>query len=177
MKRGLRTWHNRDLCFVVDPDGGEGGGSEDGTAQEVEPQSGDKPDEDEDEGDDFDAARALEKIRKLNSENKNLRDAKKAAEEKAAGVDDKDREINALKAENLRIRIGARHGLPDELVDRLKGDTEEEILADAERLLAVISGRKAPTPRPKEALRGGTEPAVEVEETDPRKLAAKIPRL
>ena len=126
--------------------------------------------------DKFDADRALDKIRKLNSENKNLREAKKAAEEKAAGATEKDSRIKALEAENLRIRIGAKHGLPDALIDRLKGDTEEEILADAEQLLAVVAGKKPPTQRPKERPRGGTDPADEPEETDPRKLAALIPR-
>ncbi len=132
--------------------------------------------EDDEPSEKFDPDRALEKIRKLNSENKNLREAKKAAEEKAAGSDEKDTRIKALEAENLRIRIGAKHGLPDELIDRLKGDTEDDILADAEKLLAVMAGKKPPTQRPKERPRGGTEPDEEPEETDPRKLAAKIPR-
>lgn len=123
----------------------------------------------------FDADRALAKIRKLNSENKNLRDAKKVAEEKAAGTDEKDTRIQALEAENLRIRIGARHGLPDELIDRLKGDSEEEILADAEKLLALVSTRKAPpTRQPREALRGGGDPSAPTEETDVSKLGERM---
>lgn len=130
----------------------------------------------DDSEDDFDPARALAKIKKLNSENRNLRKAKDEAEARAKGTDVKDTRIKALEAENLRIRIGARHGLPDELIDRLKGDTEEEILADAEKLLALVAGRKAPTQRPKENLRGGGNPNEEPDETDPRKLAAKIPR-
>lgn len=135
------------------------------------PENGGEPD------DGFDAARALEKIRKLNSENKNLRDAKKKAEEEAAAGGEKDTRIKALEAENLRIRIGARNGLPDELIDRLKGDTEEEILKDAEKLLGLVTGKKPPTQRPKEALRGGADPsAAEPDEMDPRKLAAQIPR-
>lgn len=179
MKRGLRKWHNPDVRFIVTPDTGDGGGdgAGQGEAQEVDAPEGERPaGQDEGGDDDFDAARALEKIRKLNSENKNLREAKKAAEEKAASTDEKDQRIKALEANLLRVRIGGRYGLPDELIDRLKGDTEEEVLQDAERLLAVVTGRKVPTPRPQEALRGGTEPNVEVEETDPRKLAARIPR-
>lgn len=140
------------------------------------PGGDDTDDDNKDDADDFDPARALSKIKKLNSENRQLRAAKKAAEGKAAGSDEKDSRIKTLEAENLRIRIGARHGLPDELIDRLKGDTEEEILADAEKLLAIVAGRKPPTQRSKETLRGGGNPQVEVEETDPRKLAAMIPR-
>lgn len=145
-------------------------------AGEDDAPGGDDAGDDKKSDDDFDAARALSKIKKLNSENRQLRAAKKAAEEKASGSDEKDTQISTLKAENLRIRIGARHGLPDELIDRLKGDTEEEILADAEKLLAIVAGRKPPTQRPKEQLKGGGNPNVEVEETDPRKLAARIPR-
>lgn len=173
-----RRLFNPRLRFVVQGPGDDTDGV-DPTDDNTTPPEGDDADGDKDDDpndDDFDPARALEKIRKLNSENKNLRDAKKAAEEKAAGTDEKDTRIQALEAENLRIRIGARHGLPDELIDRLKGNTEEEILADAEKLLALVSGKQAPTQRPKEALRGGGQPGVEPEETDPRKLAARIPR-
>lgn len=137
-------------------------------------------DDDQDSPDDdaepeFDADRALSKIRKLNSENKNLRDAKKAAEGKAAGSDEKDTRIKALEAENLRIRIGGRLLLPDELIDRLKGDSEEEILADAEKLLALVSTRKPPpTRQPREALRGGGDPSAPTEETDVSKLGARM---
>lgn len=129
---------------------------------------------DGDEGE-FDPDRALAKIKRLNSENKNLREAKKAAEEKVAGTDEKDARIKALEAENLRVRIGSRHGLPDELIDRLKGETEEEILADAEKLLGLVSTRKTPpTRQPREALRGGGNPSAPTEETDVSKLGARM---
>lgn len=138
---------------------------------------GDATDDDDQDSEDapFDSARALAKIRKLNSENKNLRDAKKAAEGKAAGNDEKDTRIQALEAENLRIRIGARHGLPDELIDRLRGSTEDEILADAEKLLALVSVPKAPpTRQPREALRGGGNPSAPTEETDVSKIGERM---
>lgn len=177
---GVRALYNPRLRFIADTgeeDGGGGGSDQDDTGGDDEPQEGDDGAQDDGEDDEpFDPDRALRKIRKLNSENENLRKAKKAAEEKAAGSDEKDTRIKALEAENLRIRVGARNGLPDELIDRLKGDTEEEILADAEKLLAVMAGKKVPTRRPKEALRGGGDPVIEPEETDPRKLAALIPR-
>lgn len=130
--------------------------------------------EPEPEADKFDPDRALEKIRKLNSENRSLREAKKAAEEKAASVDEKDQRIQALEAENLRIRIGARHGLPDELIDRLRGDSEEEILADAEKLLSLVARKAPPTAKPTERLAGGGDPTVEPEEKDLDKLAGRM---
>lgn len=175
-----RFTRNPRLRFIEEPsdqDGGSGSG-ETGTEPpegKGEAETEGEGEQDEDEGDRFDPARALAKIKKLNSEAANLRAAKKAAEEKAAGVDQKDSRIKALEAENMRIRIGARHGLPDELIDRLKGDTEEEILADAEKLLGFVSGSKKtpPTRRPSERP-GGDQPDTDSEEKDVRKLGARM---
>lgn len=124
--------------------------------------------------DGFDADKALEKIRKLNSEAAGLRKRAKDAEEKAAGADEKDKRVTALEAEVRRVRIGAKHGLPEELIDRLRGDTEEEILADAEKLLALVSRKAPPSGKPAEQLRGGSDPTREVEETDADKIAARM---
>jgi hypothetical protein len=173
------TRHAR-LRFIVDPaeePGGGGGGQQDpdAEAEAGDPDEGEEPEEGDDEP--FDAARAHAKIRKANAEAAALRKRTKDAEAKAAGSDEKDKRISALEAEKLRIRIGYRNSLPDELIDRLQGTTEEEILADAEKLLgALTNGRKTTTQRPKEALRGGGRPEEEPEETDPRKLAALVPR-
>lgn len=148
----------------------EAEGTEQGTPQEGNDDAGD-------ERDSYDADRIREKIRKLNSENKNLREAKKAAEEKAAAVPEYEKQLADAQAENLRLRVGARLGLPEALIDRLKGSSEEEILKDAEALLDLVSPKRPMTGKPAERLRGGTEPAGEPEETDPRKLAARVPRM
>lgn len=126
------------------------------------------------EDDKFDPDRALAKIKKLNSEAENLRKRAKEAEDKAAGSDEKDTRIKALEAENLRIRVGAKHGLPEELIERLRGESEEEILADAEKLLAFVTPRRPPTDKPAEHLRGGTAPTAEPEETDVSKIGERM---
>lgn len=169
------TLANPRLRFIDEPSD-EGGGSNEGAANET-PQEGAQDDDGQEaepkDDEPFDAQRALDKIKKLNSEARALR-------LRAQGrPDPTDERIKALEAENLRIRIGARHGLPDELIDRLKGSTEEEILTDAEKLLTIVGGpgKRPPSQRPQENLRGGGAPQVEPEETDPRKLAARIPRL
>ena len=174
MKRGLRTHHNPRMSFIVSPEGDEGGGAGDEAPLEGADASDNNEDGDGDEAG-FDPARALAKIKKLNSENQNLRAAKKAAEDKAAGADEKDQRITALEVENRRIRVGASLGLPGELIDRLKGDTDEEILADAEKLLALVGGNKPPTRKPNANLRGGGDPA-EAPDEDPRKIVESIPR-
>jgi hypothetical protein len=107
----------------------------------------------------FDAAKAREKIRKVNSEAAALR--KRLAEADAKGKDsaEKTERVTALEAENLRLRIGVKHGLPEALVKRLSGTTEEEILQDAEELMELFGGgKKPPTQQPREKLRGGGDP-------------------
>lgn len=129
--------------------------------------------ESEDDSDGFDPEKAREKLRKLNSEAKNLRKRAKENEEKAKGADEKDGRITALEAENLRYRVGIKHGLPESLVKRLSGTTEEELLQDAEELMELFGSKKPPTNRPKETLRGGTDPTTPVEETDLDALGKK----
>jgi hypothetical protein len=62
---------------------------------------------------------------------------------------------------------------------RVRGDDDEALEKDAAELFEML----APTPKtpktpgkPTEKLKGGSEPDEEVEETDGRKIAAKIPR-
>jgi hypothetical protein len=64
---------------------------------------------------------------------------------------------------------------------RLAGESDDDLASDADELFALLAPAPAPatpkTPsRPKERLRGGAEPDEDPEETDPRKLAAQIPR-
>lgn len=107
----------------------------------------------------FDPEKAREKIRKINSENKNLRKRATDAEEKAKGADEKDQKLTALEADNMRLRVAVKHGLPESLVKRLSGTTEEEILQDAEELMELFGSKKPPTQLPKEKLRSPGDPS------------------
>jgi hypothetical protein len=139
------------------------------------PQEGDE-DTTDDWRKDFDPERARKKIAKQNSELKNLRERAKAAEQKADGVSEEtQKRIDALEAEKLRFEVAFEIGLPKELVPRLQGSTKEELLADADSLLELVSpAKRPPTNRPQESLRGGGEPEREPEETDPRKIAERM---
>lgn len=104
----------------------------------------------------FDAEKAREKIRKVNSENRNLRKRATDAEAKAQDVGEKDKRISAQEAEIMRLRVAVKHGLPESLVKRLTGTTEEEILQDAKELMDLFGSRKPPTDIPREKLRTTT---------------------
>lgn len=46
--------------------------------------------------------------------------------------------LSSATAENLRLRVALDKSLPADLVDRLRGDTREEIEADADKLLELV---------------------------------------
>ena len=56
-------------------------------------------------------------------------------------------ENKSLKGENLRLRVAIDKKLPADLIDRLRGDTKEELEADAESLLQLVNNNK-PEPTP-----------------------------
>lgn len=146
--------------------------AEEATTEETTEAAEEQPTEDStDWRRDFDPEKAREKITKLNSENKNLRQRAKNAE---SGAGEKDSRISDLETALARERVGRRLGLPDQLVDRLKGSTEEELLADAQALVDLVSPKATVKKRPTERLAGGGEPEEEPEENDPAKLAAAI---
>jgi len=149
----------------------------------------DAPEQTED-SEEFDPKRAMAKIRKQNQENKSLRDRTKELEAKLREYEDAnkseaekvtERLTAAEKAANesgltaLRFEVALEKGLTKAQAKRLIGSTKEELEADAEELLETF-GKRRLTKQPNENLRGGSEPAKPVEETDPRKLAAKIRR-
>ena len=75
-----------------------------------------------------------------------------------------EREKSQSIASGIRYRKAYEHKIPMEMADRIKGDTEEEIEADAKALAKMIGHRGAPSP-----LRNN-EPPVE---KDARRAALK----
>lgn len=155
---------NTDTADVTDED------ATDETQDSQEETSDDTADESNSADDDgFDPEKAREKIRKINSENRNLRKRAADAEAKAQGADEKDQKLTALEADNMRLRVAVKHGLPESLVKRLTGTTEEEILQDAEELMELFGSKKPPTQQPKEKLRSPGDPSgnaeIDVEKT------------
>lgn len=55
-------------------------------------------------------------------------------------------ELNTYRQRELRGRIAAERGVPLEMADRITGSTEQEMQADAERLLGIIRTIRGPAP-------------------------------
>lgn len=119
-------------------------------------------------------------------------DIERAANEAATNLN----RAEKAETEAMRLRVALRMGLNEVQSRRLVGSSEEELEADAKELLASFrpaeekdddkseeSDAEPERPensrrRPQERLRPGAVPDAdtEPEETDPRKLAALVPR-
>lgn len=138
-------------------------------------------------------ASKLSELEPLAKRAKDLEDASKSDLERATS-ESQTHLARADKAEGelMRLRVALRKGLSETQAKRLVGGSEDELEADADDLLASF---RPPEPekkdepeeparadnsrrRPQERLRPGAVPDAdgEPEETDPRKLAAMIPR-
>lgn len=53
-----------------------------------------------------------------------------------------ERELAESRLDSLRTRVAIQKGVPADLVDRLRGDTEDDLSADADRLLALLQPGK-----------------------------------
>lgn len=82
---------------------------------------------------------ALEESQK--SETQKLADQKAAAERQASEAQ---AAAQAANTELLRYRVAAKAKLSPELAERLKGGTEEELLADAKELLKLVGPQGPP---------------------------------
>ena len=64
--------------------------------------------------------------------------------------------LSAERATNLlRLSVAVAKGVPADLVDRLRGDSEEELSADADALLARLNAAPSPKPDPSQGAKPG----------------------
>jgi hypothetical protein len=185
-------------------DGGEAGEASPGKAAEAsgEETTGEEDAAGKENESAFDEAQAKAKIKKANSEAANLRKrlkdleplAKKAQELEDAQKSESEKSTEArTKAEKAaadatqeaaRLRVALNKGLTEVQAKRLIGESQEELEADADELLASFQkdgksdeesqeGKKSETPKGGE--RTGATGDTDGEETDPRKLAAGLP--
>lgn len=131
-----------------------------------------------------DRADLKKRLDELEREKKDREDAAKTEEQRREEARQAaEAEAKAAKIEAARLRVALKKNLTESQAKRLVGETEEELEADADELLATFAsgdgdGQEPPTGRPRERTpRSGTAiPASEPEETNPKKLAAMIPR-
>lgn len=79
-----------------------------------------------------DAERQRRRLKELEDRDKS--ELEKATERAAEA----EKRIVAIEQSNMRLKVGQAKGLNPDLTDRLRGDTEAELVDDADRLLAVV---------------------------------------
>lgn len=103
----------------------------------------------------------------LEKDNESLRTTAKESESKhEQAVSDLNAKIAGYETASLRTRIALKNGLPLDLADRLVGDDEASITADAERLASFVKPKDpiAPlkdTEDPKNTENGGFKNLIE----------------
>lgn len=120
---------------------------------------------------------ARKKLTKANSEAARYRTELREAQEKlqsAKTVEEFEAATKELADKNaeleqalLRERVARKHNLPDALADRLRGSTEEELVADAKALAKLVA---APDDADPSSLGGGLDPSDDAD-FDPVKAA------
>ncbi|WP_338214748.1 capsid assembly scaffolding protein Gp46 family protein [Lacticaseibacillus salsurivasis] len=85
----------------------------------------------------------------LETENSTLKEAaekaKAASDTTEATIAGLNKQVAGLQTASMRTKIALKNGLPYDLADRLVGDDEKSIQADAERLSEFV-GKKPSTP-------------------------------
>jgi hypothetical protein len=129
------------------------------------------------------AEAAEARVKEFEKSQQDAERAKLSADERAK-LEHTEANERATKAEQklARLEVAIDKKLPAELAARLVGSTREELAADADALLALVStlsGQAPPPPggRPHEVLpSGGGDPTTPLSETDVNKIVASIPR-
>src|SRR5690606_29607369 len=80
-----------------------------------------------------------EKVKDYERQVKEVQNTLQAKEQELAQVDELQSRLKSYELENLKIKIANQAGIPLDLADRLSGETEEEIKADAEKLAGYIN--------------------------------------
>jgi hypothetical protein len=112
---------------------------------------------------------------------------KELAEQRQADLEKVQAEVKRERLDLLRLKVGIAHKLPDALIARLQGETEDDLKADAEALVAALGLDKQPeTPaQPEQPTQSGRKPATTtanptgqpVGVTDAQRRASRMPQV
>ncbi len=75
---------------------------------------------------------------------------------------------------NARLQVASAKKLPAELADRLRGETQEELSADADRLLAFLKPASGPGVPPTGGSGTASKPAVDLSKMTPAQIRAAL---
>lgn len=146
-------------------------------------------------GEDFNPEIAWERLQKVQRENKDLRQRPAMTPEQQKQLEEYDRFVQASKSESqrqaealeaanrardvaaaeaLRYRVAAEHGIGKDDLGLLGTGTEEQMTANAQRIVELSTPPTSPAPatpapggqRPVEQLRPGATPTAAVSEDD-----------
>lgn len=91
-----------------------------------------------------------EKIKKLETENSNLKqtitDKETSEGTTASKIAELEKDVTTWKQKSLKQQIAMKNGLPFDLADRLQGDSEESLNEDAERLASLVNAKNYTQP-------------------------------
>lgn len=97
-------------------------------------------------------------------------DPKTDLEQLTERLDGYERRIAEEQQARFRAEVAAEKGIPPALVERLRGNTKDELAADADALLALIpaqpSGPRTPAPDPSQGARGTAPADLDVQIAD-----------
>lgn len=116
------------------------------------------------------AEQELKKLRK--AEDERARAEMTELDRLKADLAARNEELELVKVTAVKAKLSAEFDLPEELVERLKGDTEEELREDAARLSELVGKVKPKTPPAGDAGIGGK--GGDILPTDPVALARRF---
>ena len=80
-----------------------------------------------------------EKVQSYEQQLNELQNTLKTKEQELAQIEELQGKVKSYEIKDLKTRIALQAGIPFELADKLSGETEEEIKADAEKLAGFIN--------------------------------------
>lgn len=158
--------------FYFDEDPGKGGGD----PPPVTPDPA-KPDPNDPKTIPYERFKEVnDKAKALEDQLKAITDAQKKADEDKLKEEQKwkdlweksEKEKSEKEKELLRLRVASKKGLPADLTDRLRGETEQELEADADKLLAFVDLSKSPGVPPKKP--GGANIPLDIKTMTPEEI-------
>lgn len=111
-------------------------------------------------------------LAKLREDEKKRREKELAEQNKWKELaEEREQELATERRRNLRLQVASQKGIPPDLFDRLQGETQAEMEADADRLLKFLKPSSGPGVPP--PPRGGQPDKLELKGMSPEEIRKK----